>query len=49
MDHHQANVRHSNEIANTIREKVAELIGKIKEEERKLLGNIQEFNDNERR
>lgn len=49
MDHHQTNVRHSNEIANTIREKVSELIGKIKEEERKLLENIQEFNDNERR
>lgn len=40
IDHHQANVHQSNEIANLIRGKVNELIGKIKEEERKLLENI---------
>ena len=46
---HEENVRHSNDIGNTIREKVIELIEKIKQEEKKLLFNVQEFNNTERR
>lgn len=49
IENHQLNVRHSNEIVNIIREKVIGLITKIKEEERKLLENIQEFTNSERR
>ena len=49
IETHQTNVHHSNEIVNVIREKVNELIGKIKEEEKKLLENVQEFTNSERR
>ncbi len=49
IKNHEENVRQSNDIANTIREKVIELIDKIKQEEKKLIHNIQEFNNTERR
>ncbi len=49
IKNHEENVRHSNDIANIIREKVIELIEKIKQEEKKLIHNIQEFNNTERR
>jgi hypothetical protein len=46
---HEENVRHSNEIGNTIRDKVNEIITKIKQEEKKLIDNIYEFNNTEQR
>ena len=49
IKNHQENVRRSHEIANTIRNKVADLIEKIKKEETKLLNNVQEFSNAEQR
>jgi len=46
---HEENVRQSDSIANLVREKVTKLIEKIKDEEKKLLCNIHEFNNTERR
>lgn len=45
----EENVRHSNEIAKTIRGKVADLIALIKEEEKKLLQQVEEFQTAEQR
>lgn len=42
-------MRRSNDIANVIRNKVADLIEKIKQEETKLLHNVQEFSKAEQR
>ncbi|CAF1474333.1 unnamed protein product [Adineta ricciae] len=44
---HEENVRQSNEIIRTIREKVNGLISKIKQEENKLIQNAQEFHNSE--
>ncbi len=49
IKNHEENVRCSNDIANIIRNKVADLIEKIKQEEIKLLNNVQEFNNAEQR
>ena len=46
---HEENVRHSNEIGNTIRDKVNDIITKIKQEEKKLIDNIYEFNNTEQK
>lgn len=46
---HEENVRHSNDIEHLIRNKVTELIEKIKQEEKKLLENVKEFNKTELR
>lgn len=40
---HQDNVRQSNEIGKRIREKVSDLIERIRDEERKLLQSVEEF------
>ncbi|CAF3687219.1 unnamed protein product [Rotaria socialis] len=44
INKHEENVHHSNDISSTIRHKVTELIDKIKQEEKKLLLSLQEFN-----
>jgi len=49
IKNHEENVRNSNEIANTIRKKVTDLIERIKQEEKKLLNNVQEFGNAEQR
>jgi hypothetical protein len=49
LKQHEENVRHSNEIGKTIRAKVSEMISEIKQEEKKLIDNIQEFNNTEQR
>jgi 23S rRNA G2445 N2-methylase RlmL len=49
IKNHEENVRRSNDIANTIRDKVADLIEKIKQEETKLLNNVQQFSASEQR
>ena len=49
MQNHRDNVRQSNEIATSIREKVTDLIDRIKDEERKLLRNVEEFQTVEQR
>lgn len=46
---HEENILHSADIANTIRQKVTELIDKIKQEENKLLHNVQEFSETEQK
>ena len=49
IKNHEENVRRSEDIANVIREKVADLIAKIKQEEIKLLHNVEEFSNTEQR
>jgi len=49
IKNHEENVRRSNDIADVIRAKVTDLIGKIKQEEKKLLHNVQEFSNTEQR
>jgi hypothetical protein len=49
IKNHEENVRRSNDIADVIRNKVTDLIGKIKQEETKLLHNVQEFSKTEQR
>lgn len=49
IKNHEENVRNSNEIANIIRKKVTDLIERIKQEEAKLLNNVQEFGNAEQR
>ncbi|CAF1093594.1 unnamed protein product [Adineta steineri] len=44
---HEENVRHSNEIIHTIKDKVTELIDRIKQEENKLLDIVNEFHSTE--
>ena len=49
IKNHEENVLRSNEIAQLIRDKVTDLIEKIKQEEAKLLHNVQEFGNSEER
>jgi len=49
IKNHEENVRRSKDIADVIRNKVTDLIGKIKQEEKKLLHNVQEFSNTEQR
>jgi hypothetical protein len=49
IKNHEENVRRSNDIADVIRAKVTDLIAKIKQEEKKLLHNVQEFSNTEQR
>ncbi|CAF1503942.1 unnamed protein product [Adineta steineri] len=49
IKNHEDNVRRSKDIANVIRNKVTDLIEKIKQEETKLLHNVQEFSNSEQR
>lgn len=49
IKNHEENVRRSNDIATIIRNKVTDLIEKIKQEESKLLHNVQEFSNSEQR
>ncbi|CAF1347266.1 unnamed protein product [Rotaria sordida] len=49
IKNHEENINHSTDMVNTIRYKVNELIDKIKQEEKKLLHSIQEFNNTEQR
>lgn len=46
---HEENIRHANDIGDIIRNKVKDLIEKIKQDEKKLLENVQEFNQTEQR
>ncbi|CAF3698261.1 unnamed protein product [Rotaria sordida] len=49
IKNHEENVCRSDDIANVIRNKVADLIEKIKQEETKLLHNVQEFSKAEQK
>ena len=49
IKNHEENVRRSDEIADVIRNKVATLIEKIKQEETKLIHNVEEFRNAEQR
>jgi hypothetical protein len=49
MKNHEENVHRSNEIAKIIRNKVTDLVEKIKQEEEKLLHHVQEFQNTEQR
>ena len=46
---HEENVLRSKDIGNVIRNKVTDLIDKIKQEEKKLLHNVEEFGNAEQR
>lgn len=49
IKNHEENVRRSADITELIRNKVTDLIEKIKQEEEKLLHNVQEFGNAEQR
>lgn len=49
IKNHEENVQRSHDIAQLIRDKVTDLIERIRQEETKLLHNVQEFGNSEQR